>query len=299
MNINTDIDIALLNKHLKWPPILYKYLSDRRVEDVLEDGSLRFTPLSNTNDPFEVSQTFKRLAGPEYRQEFREKLQESSKSDFFKIISKQNNDEWKKCGVILSQEELRQLTEKSLKTIEKNHMISLNSEFYIKMFLKDMAEMLCFSLSQQADISPMWAHYANQGKGFVVAFDTTSIWFKKWRNGETKRLLKVNYFDDQIEEAFDDPSEVLISKGKDWEYEREWRTYATEDQVDRIEGTTEEPIHLMNFPPDAIQRIILGAKINPEVESKIKEIACAKYPHAEIYRMRSNPLKSRMEEVKV
>lgn len=36
------------------PRYLYKYLSAERVGNVLEGGTVRFTPLMNTNDTFEV-----------------------------------------------------------------------------------------------------------------------------------------------------------------------------------------------------------------------------------------------------
>jgi hypothetical protein len=46
------------------PRYLFKYLSVARVDDVLEQGTVRFTALLNTNDCFEVRSTFKQLVGP-------------------------------------------------------------------------------------------------------------------------------------------------------------------------------------------------------------------------------------------
>lgn len=48
------------------PRFLYKYLSAERVGNVLEGGTVRFTPLINTNDTFEVRSTFEKLAGPKF-----------------------------------------------------------------------------------------------------------------------------------------------------------------------------------------------------------------------------------------
>src|SRR4051794_35974493 len=45
------------------PPTVYKYVMPERV-DVLANASIRFTPPLNTNDIFEVRQTFELLAGP-------------------------------------------------------------------------------------------------------------------------------------------------------------------------------------------------------------------------------------------
>lgn len=48
------------------PRFLYKYLSAERVGNVLEGGTVRFTPLMNTNDSFEVRATFDKVAGPKF-----------------------------------------------------------------------------------------------------------------------------------------------------------------------------------------------------------------------------------------
>jgi len=46
------------------PRYLYKYLTAERIGNVLEGGTVRFTPLLDTNDTFEVRSTFDKLAGP-------------------------------------------------------------------------------------------------------------------------------------------------------------------------------------------------------------------------------------------
>ncbi len=312
--IDRIINTALRGSTFKPPLILYKYLSDERVEDVLGNGSVRFTPLSNTNDSFEVRTTFETFAGPKLIKMYKDAMQNVLRDSNFDAILKSSFDSVnEKHGIVLNDsdqafEYFKKTKGKEIKKYAKNIVIkhrktklfpSLNSEEQTNKFLEAMGKKLCFSLSEQADIPPMWAHYANHHKGFVIAFDTTHIWFKEWNNGESKHLIKVPYFDDKMKEPFDDPYKAIVSKGTCWDYEHEWRTHANETQADTIEKTPEELIHLINFPPEAVQRIILGEKIKPEVESKIKEIVGAKYPHAEIYRMRSNPVENCMEEVKV
>ena len=314
MNIADALIDALFDRTSKPPPILYKYLSDELVENVLGNGSVRFTPLSNTNDTFEIRTTFKNFAGPKLIKMFEDadqivlsdevlnKLLEISFDDLIKEqgIPLQNRDQLFEYFKNTRGENVKENAKNDfIKNTNSELFSSLNSEEQIDKFLEAMGKKLCFSLSEQADIPPMWAHYANNHKGFVIAFDTKSAWFKEWNNGESKSMLKVHYFDDKMEEPLDDPYKVIASKKTCWEYEREWRVHANESQADTIDEAPEEPIHLMNFPPEAVQKIILGEKMKPEVESKIKEIVDAKYPHAEIYRMRSNPVESRLEEVKV
>ncbi len=311
--IDAFINAALRNSKFNPPSRLYKYLSDERVEDVLGNGSVRFTPLSNTNDLFEVRAPFKNFAGANLIKMFEDARQKFLRDPNFEAILESSFDTAiKKSGIVLHDRDRtfeyfkktkgKKVTEDAkniaIKQTETELFPSLNSEEQTHKFLEAMRKRLCFSLSQRADISPMWAHYANHHEGFVIAFDTESAWFKEWKDGESKPLLKVHYFDEKMDEPLDDIRKAIVSKGKDWEYEREWRILAEEYQADE-KKPTEEPIHLVSFPPEAVQRIILGEKIKPDVESKIKKIVDAKYPHAEIYRMRSNPVESRMEQVKV
>ena len=312
--IDTIIDIALQDSKFNPPSILYKYLSDERVEDVLGNGSVRFTPLSNTNDLFEVRAPFKKFAGQNLIKTIKDANRKSLEEDNYNRLLEKSFDNFIKQNRIPLQnrdqlfEYIKNTTGKKIKESLKNDSIesiklklvpSLNSEEQTHKLFDAIGKILCFSLSQQADISPMWAHYANHHEGFVIAFDTKSAWFKEWKDGESKSLIKVPYFDDKMEEPLDDILKAIFSKGKDWEYEREWRILAEEYQADIIKKAPKELIYLVNFPPEAVQKIILGKRIKPDVESRIKEIACAKYPHAKLYRMDSNLLKSRMEQVKI
>lgn len=53
------------------PSVVYKYVAAERI-DVLRNGNIRFTPPLNTNDIFEVRQTFEMLAGPKMQELFAE-----------------------------------------------------------------------------------------------------------------------------------------------------------------------------------------------------------------------------------
>ena len=320
MKINTELGVPLLDSSSEPPPILYKYLSDKQVENVLENGSVRFTSLSNTNDLFEIRATFKKIAGPKFIEMIKIWMQAGLKESSLnkrvkdtinnKTVKDTIDDVMERTGIDLTNynEHIKNTSRESLKNFLKNDAPELvetmlipllNSDKTIEMFLKSLPKLLCFSLSEQANIAPMWAYYANNQKGFVIAFDTESSWFKEKEDGTQNLLRKVSYFDGWLEEALDDFEKVISSKTMDWAHEREWRIYSGESRVDSIKQNPEEPIHLVNFPPDAVQRIILGEKMKPDVQNKIKEIVSAKYPHAEIYRMQSDPLSTTMNEIKI
>jgi hypothetical protein len=158
-------------------------------------------------------------------------------------------------------------------------------------------ELLCFSLSDRMDIAPMWAHYANNNRGFVVAFRSEHEWFRRRKNGEDTRLQKVTYFDGKLDEPFENVQAAFISKTTDWAYECEWRLYAKEGQVDRIVGESSDPIHLIDFPPDAVDRVILGSKSSDQTSRRIREILASKYPLARLVRAVPDPNHPTYQEV--
>ena len=79
----------------------------------------------------------------------------------------------------------------------------------------------------------------------------------------------------------------MFTKGVEWAYEREWRIIARGHDEIRIEQYLlrhEVPAALESFmrnqngpgyysiPPEAIRRVILGARVNPEIESWFRSV---------------------------
>lgn len=158
-------------------------------------------------------------------------------------------------------------------------------------------KLLCFSLSERMDSAPMWAHYADNNQGFVIAFDAKHEWFQRRSDGKQTRLQKVAYFDGKITEPLENLQSALISKTTDWEYECEWRLYAQEEQVDKIVGNQTEPIHLIHFPPTIVDRVILGPKTKSDVSGRIHAIMASQYPNARLVRAVANRQAHTYDEV--
>lgn len=174
----------------------------------------------------------------------------------------------------------------------------LNGPKNIEGLLENLGrELLCFSLSERMDMAPMWAHYADNNSGFVVAFDTEHEWFQRRKDGQKTRLQKVTYFDGKLEEPLADLQAALISKTMAWEYEREWRLYVKEDQVDKTVGDPTDPIHLLDFPPNAVDRVILGPKTPEETAQRIRDALTARYPNARLVRAAPNRANHTYDEV--
>lgn len=303
------INLKYLDEFPSPPRILYKYLSSDRASNVLEEGTVRFTPLLNTNDTFEVRSTFDFLAGPKFLSLLSEQM-ENTLSDTW--IHQRTEEALKESGLEFIP------TEIAIKIIEQQHGKSfsemmrenmrqaidtvlvpqLNDKDNIAKMVEELGrKLLCFSMSDRMDSPVMWAHYAESNAGFVVAFDTESEWFRQRKNGEKTRLQKVTYLEGKVNELLDNPRAAIISKTTDWSYEREWRLYTQKEQADFTVGTSADPIHLLKFPPEAIDRVILGHKMITEEAARICAIVESLYPHAKVTRAIPNPQSHTYEEL--
>ena len=122
------------------------------------------------------------------------------------------------------------------------------------------SDLICLSLTERFDSSPMWHHYAGNSTGFVIAFETDNFFFRRGDAGERQGLHKITYFDGKIAEVMDDVYAALMSKQEDWAYEREWRLYVKADQASKTLTVGTYTIHLVDFPREAVQRVILGLR---------------------------------------
>lgn len=291
------------------PRFLYKYLSVERVGNVLEDSTVRFTPLLNTNDTFEVRSTFETMAGPKMlamlSEEMDKTLTEGSVRKLIANVLKENGLGFLPPDLALQIAEqhygghfMQMMRMQMQQAVDKMLVPYLNDPHNANKLLEKMGrDLLCFSLSERMDSPPMWAHYADNNSGFVVAFDTENSWFYQRKNGEKSRLQKVVYFNGKLDEPLDNPQAAFISKTTDWSYEQEWRLYIKDEQADLTVGSSEEPIHLLRFPPEAVDRVILGPKTLPEVAARICNAVATHYPHAKVTRATPNRQSHTYEEV--
>ncbi|WBU63613.1 DUF2971 domain-containing protein [Paracoccus aerodenitrificans] len=291
------------------PRYLYKYLSAERVGNVLEGGTVRFTPLLDTNDTFEVRSTFDKLAGPKMLSMLAEQMDNTLSEESVRKLTadmlKENGLGFLPPDLALQIAEqhyggnfmgmLRQQMQQAVDTMLVPHF---NDPENAKKLLEKLGrDLLCFSLSERMDSPPMWAHYADNNAGFVVAFDTENAWFHQRKNGEKTRLQKVAYFDGKLDEPLENPQAAFISKTTDWAYEREWRLYIKNGEADLTVGNADDPIQLLKFPPEAVDRIILGAKTRPEIADRIRDAVASRYPHAPVMRAVPNRQSHTYDEV--
>lgn len=158
--------------------------------------------------------------------------------------------------------------------------------------LNDLAVMTCFSESN--DNTLMWSHYADSHRGFCVEYDikahidnscaayshlfpiiyTQNRYIKKnieyliESHYELKKAIQEDYVYDSFD-PLDDILPLFLTKGSEWEYEREWRIIYTKKQIYDIDN---EDLYKCNLSFPCISSIYLGYRIHPEVRQNIIEI---------------------------
>jgi hypothetical protein len=81
------------------------------------------------------------------------------------------------------------------------------------------------SLTPRFDSLPMWAHYADLARGYVVVFENLERSFAGDETGSLN-IPKAVVYNEQLTGMTFDPStqdRLFFSKLSDWSYEREWR----------------------------------------------------------------------------
>ncbi len=217
----------------KIPKYLYKYTSiNKYLLNNLNKNRLTATTPTEFNDIYDSTMHFDHVT--QYRESFK-KLNEGSK----------------KLGlaeVITPEMEIPLI--KQAKELDKFSLTYLAKDFSI----------VCLS-SNPSDIK-MWAHYSNNNQGICIAYD-----FDKSKYDHKRFIYPVVYIDSPLEvtNLCEDNNTIMlatltsvISKFRDWEYEKEWRMiihFLNNEQV-RME--------IENIPEP--EYIILGSKFIDNIE---------------------------------
>lgn len=120
-----------------------------------------------------------------------------------------------------------------------------------------------YCLASCADSTLMWAHYADSFRGVCLEFAV--------KNDLFSAALQVEYVSEYPEYFLDDSSErsnlrVLLVKSDTWDYEQEFRVFATAFPY-TISGKPTAINNVVPFPADALRSIILGP-LMPELEQQ-------------------------------
>ncbi|WP_176407165.1 DUF2971 domain-containing protein [Fibrobacter sp. UWB4] len=134
-----------------------------------------------------------------------------------------------------------------------------------------------FCVSEDVDNFPMWAHYADNAKGFVVEYKNLEVLFCGDGTKMLNQIQEVDYYGVErpaVSLKPDKLNALFFSKQGKWSYETEWRVVKplAECKKKSVGCGSERSFFKMENPKDYISRIIVGWNGNlEEVKSIVDE----------------------------
>lgn len=253
------------------PSALYKYVGYCRGAQILRDLRIRFSQVSVLNDVDEFQPLYMGFAP-------REKTEEIAR----KFLPLKYPDEYAEVYRSLPKDQADQLINEKVRegadNLEKRFQEGkIGRDLYAK--LDGNSGML--SLSSTLTSKLMWAFYSDGGRGVVIEFDTSHVWFncKTGDNDSFHHLRKVQYVEDREPVYFlsAKEDEVLYTKTLEWKFEKEWRIIRNVTEAKEKAGPDPygKDVLLFDIPPSAIQAVIFGYRTTSEDEIALREIVRA------------------------
>jgi hypothetical protein len=248
------------NEPIKNPPAsLYKYIPPERAESVLGKLLIRFSQASVMNDTEEFKPPINGISTSEAFQKAFAERADILFPGLMALVEKQGPDYINK---------LHKQAEGGLqRTTETIHEMN-DKNFGI------------LSLSEDPASPSMWIRYADQGRGFVLEFDSSHSWFwqKTAENDDLRHLRRVSYVDRRPKNLFETSAEdYLYSKEKKWALEKEWRLMLNFNSAACKAGKDNKGTDVLLFaiPPDCLLSVAVGYAANPEFIGQIRTAIAA------------------------
>jgi hypothetical protein len=254
---------------------LFKFVGSRSAVLSMARGSLKFTPIDELNDPFELTKVIDHAA---VRSSLELLRQNGLSEDQFAWLGRQE--------VVLNLFAPHEKKLNAPRTLaEANHMLS--SPLY-----DDMASMEqrlfstiesirnnvgILSLCEGYDSLPMWAYYANQAKGFVVVLEDLDRCFRGDKTGSLNEPKRVDYVERFIGMTFDPSTQdrLFFSKLSDWSHEREWRVVTALNACSFCGG-----LYSRNVDPLHVTGVICGWRVGADDASSLRDDLMRENPKA-------------------
>ena len=243
---------------------LFKFVGSTSAVLNMAKGSLKFTPIEDLNDPSELTPVMDRPA-------VRASLELLRKNG----MTQEQFDWLHHQGAVL---DLLSPEEKVLDAprtlVQANHMLSLSAYENLDYMEKKLfatiknirARVGILSLSERYDSLPMWAHYADLARGFVIVLDNLEQSFKGDKTGSLNIPKSVAYADQFIGMTFDPSTQdrLFFSKLSDWSYEREWRVVTSLTTCHR---SSDGKLYLLDVDPLHLTGVICGWRVSADHRS--------------------------------
>ena len=265
---------------------LYKFIAEPEHVKFLLQGSVKFTPVSELNDPSELSPV---IVGDNVRKSLTRLRREGYSNQEFSDLQRQ--------GYLLERlapEYLRTPVPSSPEEAAEHIHLDLYDDIpRLERMMYDTAQKISsrvgiFCLSKRRDSLLMWAHYANNARGLAVEFKDLDKVFPGDRTGVLRQPIAVYYEEDGIDITFEPQSHksLFFCKFPDWKYEQEVRIILPLD--DCCQDGLNEPIYTYNIPSTYVARVILGWKMESEMVCRVKTYVHEMSPNVSIVQTHIN-----------
>lgn len=259
----------------------YKFVSSTSAVENICRGRLKFTPISELNDPLEMLPIADAL-----------KVRES----LLKI--RQSGLSPEQFRWLKHQEATIDLLAPELKAISAPPDIDTANEQLRSLVYDDTSNLLQFhrrvvdkirknvgilSLTSRYDSLPMWAHYAENAQGYVVAFNDLISAFPGDQTGSLLHLKPVKYSNEIDGMTFDPTTQdnLFFSKTTDWSYEHEWRVVASLEGCNHLDHSD---LYIREIEKTHIAGVIVGWKVQEHEFQRIRELVENANPKAWVTR---------------
>lgn len=266
----------------------FKYMTCETADAVLRNRTLKWSPASAFNDPFDM-QFDLHLDFDE------ERLVEKCKQDFKDtILGRRGFEPHIGLGNVLSR---LQIVGPRMPAAELDSDIELAIRLAIKSIAPDIGAMhsdlrlhfgrykvLC--LSERNDSILMWSHYAANHTGVAIRFacleETDSSWsvaepikycerMPRFVDEEELRALITGQAELRRETIVE---RTIFSKAQDWQYEREWRVYRPSEHTE---------VEFLEFNSPELSAIYFGCRTSQEDRKKVSAAALAINPNVALF----------------
>jgi hypothetical protein len=251
------------------PTHLYKYLPSSRAMDVLANLRIRFSQVSVMNDALEFKPIIRAVADREHLERVIEER--------FRLLYPGRLEQIEQ---MLPREKAEQLIKESISKTADLAEANLHKSIAIIYEVNDK-NFGILSLSEDPTNLLMWAHYAQGGQGFLIEFDSTHSWFwaKTGENDDLRHLRRVSYAPSRTEVYLLELTgqDYLYTKGREWEYEKEWRIIRNfNDAVSKVGPDDQgKDVLLFAIPPDCLRGIVIGYRAKLESVERLQNIVAA------------------------
>lgn len=248
------------------PSKLYKYVGSVDAVANLVAGKVKFTPVADLNDPFELNSFVDADAVARSLETLRsEGCQQShigglrNQERLLGRLAPEYNH-WPAGFLESVTPELLDLAY-GMPTYDLTDALIT---FFEGVARKIRAEVGVLSLAANLDIMPMWGNYADKGKGYVVEFTGLDQVFCETDTGVLNCVKPVRYVDPFEGMTFDPRTtdRLFYDKKRPWAYECEWRVIRPLSECYR--APSEGTLLLADIPPEHVTGIICGYNTPPE-----------------------------------